>query len=123
MIRGRKEYMISYDGLYELIPNDRFITKTELIQLTGLSDRVLRDMVSHIKMNKTIISNCDKKGYKRGKGTELLKTIDDAEYELDIVKKSIKEINSRKKVYNKQLRQYITYMKVLEKKLEELKNE
>ena len=32
MIRGRKEYMISYDGLYELIPNDRFITKTELIQ-------------------------------------------------------------------------------------------
>ena len=67
MIRGRKEYMISYDGLYELIPNDRFITKTELIQLTGLSDRVLRDMVSHIKMNKTIISNCDKKGYKRGR--------------------------------------------------------
>lgn len=110
--------MISYDDLYELIPNDRFITKDELIQLTGLSDRTLRDMVSHIKMSKTIISNCDK----RGKGTELLKTIDDIEYELGIVKKSIKEINSRKKVYNKQLRQYIAYMKVLEKRLEELKN-
>lgn len=27
--------MISYDDLYELIPNDRFITKAELIQLTG----------------------------------------------------------------------------------------
>lgn len=114
--------MISYDDLYELIPNDRFITKAELIQLTGLSDRTLRDMVSHIKMSKTIISNCDKRGYKRGKGTELLKTIDDIEYELGIVKKSIKEINSRKKVYNKQLRQYIAYMKVLEKRLEELKN-
>ena len=83
--------MISYDDLYELIPNDRFITKAELIQLTGLSDRTLRDMVSHIKMSKTIISNCDKRGYKRGKGTELLKTIDDIEYELGIVKKSIKE--------------------------------
>ena len=115
--------MISYDDLYELIPNDRFITKNELIQLTGLSDRTLRDMVSHIKMSKTIISNCDKKGYKRGKGTELLKNIDDIEYELEIVKKSIKEINSRKKVYNKKLRQYIAYMKVLEKRLEELKNE
>lgn len=114
--------MISYDDLYELIPNDRFIPKAELIQLTGLSDRTLRDMVSHIKMSKTIISNCDKRGYKRGKGTELLKTIDDIEYELGIVKKSIKEINSRKKVYNKQLRQYIAYMKVLEKRLEELKN-
>ena len=114
--------MISYDDLYELIPNDRFITKDELIQLTGLSDRTLRDMVSHIKMSKTIISNCDKRGYKRGKGTELLKTIDDIEYELGIVKKSIKEINSRKKVYNKQLIQYIAYMKVLEKRLEELKN-
>ena len=113
--------MISYDDLYELIPNDRFITKAELIQLTSLSDRTLRDMVSHIKMSKTIISNCDKRGYKRGKGTELL-TIDDIEYELGIVKKSIKEINSRKKVYNKQLRQYIAYMKVLEKRLEELKN-
>jgi len=53
--------MISYDDLYELIPNDRFITKAELIQLTGLSDRTLRCMVSHIKMSKTIISNCDKK--------------------------------------------------------------
>lgn len=53
--------MISYDDLYELIPNDRFITKAELIQLTGLRDRTLRCMVSHIKMSKTIISNCDKK--------------------------------------------------------------
>ena len=50
-------------------------------------------MVSHIKMSKTVISNGDKRGYKRGKGTELLKTIDDIEYELGIVKKYIKEIN------------------------------
>lgn len=115
--------MITCDILYELIPNDRFITKAELMELTGLCDRTLRDMISRIKMNKTIISNCDKKGYKRGAGTDLLKTNEDLVEELKIVRKSIKEINSRKKVYNKQLRQYIAYMKVLEKKLEELKEE
>lgn len=90
--------MISYDDLYELIPNDRFITKAELIQLTGLSDRTLRDMVSHIKMSKTIISNCDKRGYKRGKGTELLKTIDDIEYELGIVKNLLKKLTQEKSI-------------------------
>lgn len=111
--------MITYDLLYDLIPADRFITKAELMEKTGLTDRTLRDMISHIKMNKTIISNCDKKGYKRGKGTDSLKTKEETNYELEIVKKSIKEINSRKKVYNKQLRQYIAYMKVLENKLEE----
>ncbi len=115
--------MITYDLLYDLIPTDRFITKAELMKKTGLGDRTLRDMISHIKMNKTVISNCDKKGYKRAKGTDSLKDKDDASYELEIVKKSIKEINSRKKVYNKQLRQYIAYMKILEKKMEEYDDE
>lgn len=109
--------------IYELIPQDRFITRKELIEKTGLSDRVIRDYISQIKKVKTIISNCDKKGYKRGLGTDKLTSIEEIDAELILVKKSIKEINSRKKVYNFQLRQYIAYMKILEKRKEELNNE
>lgn len=108
------------DYIYELIPSDRFITRKELVEKTGLSDRSIRDYLSEIKKVKTIISNCDKRGYKRGIGTEKLTTVDDIDTELSLVKKSIKEINSRKKCYNFQLRQYIAYMKVLEKRKEEL---
>lgn len=111
------------DFIYDLIPSDHFITRKELVEKSGMSDRRVRDCISELKKEKTIISNCNRKGYKRGVGTDGLASIDEIEKELELVKKSIKEINSRKKVYNFQLRQYIAYMKVLEKKKEEFNNE
>ena len=45
--------------IYELIPQDRFITRKELIEKTGLSDRAIRRCISQIKKVKTVISNCD----------------------------------------------------------------
>lgn len=111
------------DAIYNLIPSNRFITRNELVEKSGLCDREVRRIISELKKEKTIISNCNKKGYKRGAGTDDLKSIEDVKEELSIVRKSINEINSRKKVYNFQLRQYIAYLKILEKamdKMEEL---
>lgn len=106
--------MFDEDLVYELIPVDYFITKRELIRITGFNDRYLRDIVSNLKQKKTIISTCTRSGYKRALGTDKLHSIDEIDQEINLVMKSIREINSRKKVFNKQLRQYIAYLKILE---------
>ena len=39
-------------NIYEFIPNDRYISKADLMDLTGLSSRAVRDKIS--KLKKTI---------------------------------------------------------------------
>lgn len=103
--------------IYEMIPNDNFITRSELKDLTKLSDREIRRLISSIKQEHTIISLSKGKGYRRVKSSDDM-TTEEILNEIDIIKHCINEINSRKKVYNKQLRQYIANLKVLQKKIE-----
>lgn len=103
--------------IYDLIPKDRFITRKELVELTNLSDRAVRDIISEIKKEHTIISLSSKKGYKRVASTDNL-TKEQAEKEIEDIKHCINEINCRKKVYNHQLRQYIANLKILQKYIE-----
>lgn len=104
------------DFIYELIPKDRYITRGELVELTNLSDRQVRDFISTIKQEHTVISSSRKKGYRK-----MIDLNDSSKEQLNeeyqIIKHCINEINSRKKVYNKQLRQLIASLKVIEKKL------
>ena len=100
--------------IYELIPKDRYITRSELVELTKLSDRQVRDFISAIKQEHTIISSSRNKGYRRTRSSEEM-TTDEMIEEIETLKHCINEINSRKKVYNKQLRQYIANLKVLQK--------
>lgn len=100
--------------IYELIPQDTFITRKELVEITGISDRSVRDYISQIKQEHTIISLSRGKGYRRTKSSEDM-TTSEILSEIDTLKHCINEINSRKKVYNKQLRQYIANLKVLQK--------
>jgi len=102
------------DFIYELIPKDTFITRAELVELTNLSDRQVRDFISQIKQEHTIISSSRGKGYRRTRSSDDM-TNEEMLEEIDALKHCINEINSRKKVYNKQLRQYIANLKVLQK--------
>lgn len=103
--------------IYELIPNDGFITRKELVQLTGIGDRQVRNVISEIKKEHTIISLSNGKGYRKVKSTDDM-TTEEMQQEIETIKHCINEINSRKKVYNKQLRQYIASLKVLQKYVE-----
>lgn len=103
--------------IYELIPQDDFITRKQLADLTGLGDRKIRDYISQIKQEHTIISLSSGKGYRRVKSTDNM-TQEQIEDEINTIKHCINEINSKKKVYNRQLRQFIANLKVLEKKIE-----
>lgn len=105
--------------IYEMIPKNDYITRSELKDLTKLGDRQIRDIISAIKQEHTIISLSSKKGYRR------MIDISQANQEqilneIQTIKHCINEINSRKKVYNKQLRQYIASLKVLEKYIEDV---
>ena len=60
--------------IYELIPKDRYITRSELVELTKLSDRQVRDFISAIKQEHTIISSSRNKGYRRTRSSEEMTT-------------------------------------------------
>lgn len=104
--------------IYELIPNDRFITRKELKDITKLNDRTIRDYISEIKKEHTIISLSSAKGYKRVKSSDDM-TKEEMQQEIDLIKHCINEINCRKKVYNHQLRQFIANLKILQRKVEQ----
>lgn len=105
--------------IYEMIPKNDYITRSELKDLVKMSDREIRRTISEIKQEHTIISLSSGKGYRR------MINLDEANKEqlikeLETIKHCINEINSKKKVYNRQLRQYIASLKVLQKKIEYL---
>ena len=102
------------ETILNLIPNNRFITRQELVSATGLCDRDVRRCISDLKKEHTIISLSSGKGYRKEKHTNDM-TQEEITVEINVVKHCINEINSRKRVYNMQLRQLIAYLKMLEK--------
>jgi len=54
-------------GIYDYIPKDRYITREELVNITGWSDRRIRDEINELRKNPDtiIISSSQRKGYKR----------------------------------------------------------
>jgi len=61
-------------GVYEYIPRDRYITREELVVMTGLSDRAVRMEINELRKRPEtiIISSSSKKGYKRPQSVEEL---------------------------------------------------
>ena len=62
-------------GLYEYIPRDRYVTREELVVMTGLSDRAVRMEINELRKRPetVIISSSSKKGYKRPESVEELR--------------------------------------------------
>jgi len=59
-------------SIYHLIPKDRYITREELVRLTGMSDRAVRQAINELRKNPEtmIISSSHGKGYKRPASVE-----------------------------------------------------
>ena len=102
------------ETIYELIPEDRFITKKELVDLTGLDERSVRRIISDIRKEHSIISLSSGKGYKKSKSTDNM-TQDEIKIEYDMVKHQIAESNSRIKELKKNMKSSIARLKILEK--------
>lgn len=102
--------------VYELIPEDRFISKKELVDLTGLNERMVRRYISDIRKEHSIISLSSGKGYKKSKSTGDM-TQDEIKIEYEMVKHQIAESNSRIRELKKNMKSSIARLKILEKNL------
>ena len=102
--------------IYELIPEDRFITKKELMELTGIDERSIRRYISDIRKEHSIISLSSGKGYKKSKSTDNM-TAHEIKIEYDMIKHQIAESNSRIRELKKNMKSSIARLKILEKYL------
>ena len=100
--------------IYDLIPDDRFITKKELMELTGFDERRIRKIISDIRKDHSIISLSSGKGYMKSKSTDDM-TQQEMQIEYDMVKHQIAESNSRIKELKKNMKSSIARLKILEK--------
>lgn len=100
--------------IYDLLPDNRFISKKELMELTGLDERTVRRYICNIRKEHSIISLSSGKGYKKSKSTEDM-TQDEIENEYEMIKHQINESNSRIRELKKNMKSSIARLKILEK--------
>lgn len=103
--------------IYNIIPEEEYITRKELVEKTGLSDRTIRSIISEIRKEHSIISLSSGKGYKKSKSTDDM-TEEEIKTEYEIIKHQIKESNSRIKSIKANMRSSIARLKVLERMIE-----
>ena len=102
-------------NIEEYLKTDEFTSKHDLMDMTNLSERAVRKELSDLKFKKPVIYNSNTRGYRLAIKIEDLKTLEDVEREYKAVSHCIADIQARKKVFNKQLRTYIAYLKDIEK--------
>jgi hypothetical protein len=104
-------------NIQELIPTDRFISKPELMLITGHTERNVREMVSQLKETVAIIGYSSGKGWRRAKHSNELKSKAEIEFEIREIDHTLAEIESRKQKFNLHERSLIAHKAMLEKKL------
>lgn len=103
--------------IYDLIPDNRFISRKELKDMIGISDRQIRRYISDIRKEHSIISLSSGKGYRKSKSTDDM-TQEEMQIEYEIIKHQINESNSRIKEIKKNMRSSIARLKVLKNKVD-----
>lgn len=102
-------------NIEDYLNTDTYTSRFELMDLSNLSDRAVRREISDLKLKRVVLYSSQQKGYRLAKRIEDLHTLDDVATEYEAVRHCIADINARKKVFDKQLRCYIAYLKKIEK--------
>lgn len=100
------------------LSTDRYKTRKELVEETGLKDREIRSKISELKKERVVIYSSNRSGYRLAKELKNMSK-EEREEELKLVIHSLNDCKSRTKQLNKQKRKYIAYIK----KAEQLMNE
>ena len=103
-------------NIVDFLNDNEFKSKEQLMKETGLNERTVRAKISELKKERVVIYSSQQKGYKLAKFIDPKNmSEEEIQHELEMVEHSINDIKARKKVFNKQLRKYIAYMKKVEK--------
>lgn len=95
------------------LTDKRFISRQELANELNISEREVRRQISELKKHRVVIYSSRIKGYRLAKEIRKMSK-EERTQEAELVQASILDIKSRKKVFNKQLRKYIAYLKKVE---------
>lgn len=95
------------------LSTERYVTRKELVETTGLSDRKIREKISELKKERVVIYSSNKAGYRLAKELKNI-TREEREEEISLVTHSLNDCKSRTKQLNKQKRKYIAYLKKAE---------
>lgn len=95
------------------LSTEKYTTRKELVEKTRLSDREVRSRISELKKKRVVIYSSQGAGYRLAKELKKL-TKEEREKEVELVKHSLNDCESRTTQLNKQKRKYIAYIKKAE---------
>ena len=98
----------------QYLSTEKYTTRKELMELTGLADREIRSKISELKKERVVLYSSQQAGYRLAKELRNMNP-EEREKELELVKHSLNDCKSRTKQLNKQKRKYIAYLKQAEK--------
>lgn len=98
----------------QYLSTEKYTTRKELMELTGLADREVRSKISELKKERVVLYSSQQAGYRLAKELKKM-TPEEREEEIELVKHSLNDCKSRTKQLNKQKRKYIAYLKKAEK--------
>ncbi len=95
------------------LSSEKYTTRKELVEKTGLTDREVRKKISELKFKRVVLYSCQKSGYRLAKAIDKM-TDEELESELEEVRHCLNDCKSRTQKLNKQKRKYIAYLKKAE---------
>ena len=92
------------------LSTERYTTRKELVEKTGLSDRDVRDRISELKRHRVVLYSSQRAGYRLARELKNM-TKEERAAEVKEVEHSLNDCKSRTTQLNKQKRKYIAYIK------------
>ena len=105
--------MKTKNEIEKYLSTEKYITRQELSELTGLSDRKVRSKISELKKHRVVLYSSQRSGYRLAKEYRSMSK-QQREEEIEQVKHSLNDCKSRTTRLNKQKRKYIAYLKKAE---------
>lgn len=97
----------------DYLSTERYTTRKELMEKTGLKDRDIRDRISELKKHRVVLYSSQRSGYRLAKELNSM-TKEERAAEVKEVEHSLNDCKSRTTQLNKQKRKYIAYLKKAE---------
>lgn len=95
------------------LSTERYTTRKELVEMTGVSDRDVRKLISELKKERVVLYSSSRSGYRMAKELRNM-TPEERTEEIQLVRHSLNDCKSRTTQLNKQKRKYIAYLKKAE---------
>lgn len=95
------------------LSSTKYTTRKELCEKTGLSDRMIRKLISELKTKRVVIFSSNRSGYRLAREYKSMSKLE-REEELKQIEHSLNDCKSRVKNIKKSMRKYIAYIKKAE---------